>query len=207
MIVRKKKEFDITLCVPFIVNETPSYKFYKEKVEFITESLRKVAQNHLGKQFKINIYVNNHYRSIKKENMKKIDGYYCNVSGSALDYGEEGVVGRGNNRRGIIPSFRTYTMEAAWGKNPVYHVGKVLGVVVDTLAQNIAIKYDCQAQVIAMTRVADPLFTPHHLLVNISKKINSNSLKEIILTTLERRDWTKKIIDDEILLPKTNFIY
>jgi S-adenosylmethionine synthetase len=142
MIVRKNKKIDVTLCVPFIVKETPSYNFYKEKVDFITESLLNVAKKHLGNSYDIRIYVNNHYRSIKKENIKKIDGYYCNVSGSALDYGEEGVVGRGNNRRGIIPSFRPYTMEAVWGKNPVYHVGKVLGLVVDTLAKNIALRYN-----------------------------------------------------------------
>lgn len=207
MVTRKKKQIDVTLCVPFIVNETPNYNFYKEKVEFISESLLDIAKKHLGKHFKVKMYVNNHYRSIKKGNIKKIEGYYCNVSGSALDYGEEGVVGRGNNRRGIIPSFRTYTMEAAWGKNPAYHVGKVLGLVVDTLAKNIALQYNCQAQVIAITRIADPLFSPHNLLVSTSKKINSRSLKEIILATLEKRDWTKKIVYDEILIPKTNFTY
>jgi|SRR3989344_880374 len=207
MVVRKKKQFDITLCIPFIVNETQSYKFYKEKVGFITGLLTDIAQKHVSNKYRVNVYVNNHYRSIKKENIEKIDGYYCNVSGSALDYGEEGLVGRGNNRRGIIPSFRTHTMEAAWGKNPVYHVGKVLGLVVDTLAKSIATKYNCQAQIVAITRVADPLYKPYNLLVSTSKQISKNSLKEIILTTLSRRDWTKKIIFDEILIPKTNFIY
>jgi S-adenosylmethionine synthetase len=207
MIVRKNKKIDVTLCVPFIVKETPSYNFYKEKVDFITESLLNVAKKHLGNSYDIRIYVNNHYRSIKKENIKKIDGYYCNVSGSALDYGEEGVVGRGNNRRGIIPSFRPYTMEAVWGKNPVYHVGKVLGLVVDTLAKNIALRYNCHAEVIAITRVADPLFEPHNLLVRTSKKINSRLLKELILETLKKRDWTEKIIFNETFVPKTNYEY
>jgi len=169
MTVRRKNHFDITLCVPFIVNLTPNYDFYKEHVDSITKSLRQLAKSYLGKKYDVSVYVNNHYRSIKKENIKKIDGYYCNVTGSALDYGEEGVVGRGNNRRGIIPSFRTYTMEATWGKNPVYHVGKVLGLVVDTLATKIATQYNCHAQVVAITRIADPLYEPHNLLVSTSK--------------------------------------
>ena len=207
MSVRKGNNIDITLCVPFIVNLTPSYKFYKEHVDSITRSLYELARSFLGSKYDINIYVNNHYRSIKKENIKKIDGYYCNVTGSALDYGEEGVVGRGNNRRGIIPSFRTYTMEAAWGKNPVYHVGKVLGVVVDTLAKEIATKYNCHAQVVAITRIADPLYEPHNLLISTSKKVPEDEVKKLILSTLKKRDWTKKIIYDEILIPRTNCTY
>ena len=124
-----------------------------------------------------------------------------------MDYGEEGVVGRGNNRLGIIPSFRPYTMEAACGKNPVYHVGKVLGLVSDVLAKEIAKKCKCNVEVWIITRNADPLFEPNNIIINTSEKVDKQKIEGVVKSILSQRDWTDKIIREGVIIPKTGNMY
>lgn len=206
MVVRNKNIFNITMNIPFITTLTPTYSFYKEKVDNFQKKLKIISQRFLGRKSQVEFNLNTHYQIIKDENIKKVNGYYSGVTGSALDYGEEGVVGRGNNRKGIIPSFRTYTMEAACGKNPVYHVGKVLGLVVDTLAKEISEKFKCEAEVMIITKIADPLYTPNNLLVRTSKKVPFDLIDTTVKEILKRKDWTKRIIFEEVFVPKTNYI-
>lgn len=202
MIVRNKDTFDITLCIPFIASYIDSYKTYEKKLEHIKNDLINLVGKVLNKKQSFHIYLNTQDQKITDKSSVK--GLYFMVNGSALDYGEEGVVGRGNNRRGIIPCFRPYTMEAAWGKNPVYHVGKVHGVIVDALAREIAENFKCKAEVWIITRMGDDFYSPHNIIVNSSKKIAKDKLSILIKKVLSRRNWTRKIVFGEILLPKTN---
>lgn len=57
-----------------------------------------------------------------------IDGLYLTVLGTSADTGDSGQVGRGNNVVGVIPLNRPMSSEAAAGKNPVSHVGKIYNV-------------------------------------------------------------------------------
>ncbi len=59
---------------------------------------------------------------------------YVNLSGSALDYGEDGMVGRGNGRNGLIAPSHGSGNEVCFGKNPAYMVGKVAGWLADRAA-------------------------------------------------------------------------
>jgi len=54
-----------------------------------------------------------------------IGGLYLTVLGTSIDTGDSGQVGRGNNVIGVIPLNRPMSSEAAAGKNPVSHVGKI----------------------------------------------------------------------------------
>src|SRR2546425_745436 len=52
-------------------------------------------------------------------------GIYLTVLGTSADDGDGGQVGRGNRVNGVIPLNRPTCSEAAAGKNPVSHVGKI----------------------------------------------------------------------------------
>jgi len=54
-----------------------------------------------------------------------INGVYSTVLGTSAESGDSGQVGRGNRVNGIIPLNRPLCSEAAAGKNPVSHVGKI----------------------------------------------------------------------------------
>lgn len=62
---------------------------------------------------------------------------FLTVTGTSAEVGDEGEVGRGNRTSGLITPYRFMTMEAAAGKNPVSHVGKLYNLVADRIAKGI----------------------------------------------------------------------
>lgn len=61
-------------------------------------------------------------------------GVYLTVSGLSAEMGDDGQVGRGNRVSGLITPGRPMSIEAAAGKNPVAHVGKIYNVLAMRLA-------------------------------------------------------------------------
>ncbi|HME69079.1 MAG TPA: methionine adenosyltransferase [Myxococcota bacterium] len=59
---------------------------------------------------------------------------FLTVTGTSAEAGDDGEVGRGNRTNGLITPYRSMTMEAAAGKNPVSHVGKLYNLVADKIA-------------------------------------------------------------------------
>ncbi len=59
---------------------------------------------------------------------------YLTVSGTSAEAGDDGEVGRGNRVNRLITPCRPMTLEAAAGKNPVTHVGKLYNLAAHALA-------------------------------------------------------------------------
>jgi S-adenosylmethionine synthetase len=205
MVVRRDDKFDITLCVPFLSKYLESPNVYWGKLYDLEAKLKQKAGEILNGSAEIDLKVNPHDQRRKESTDAK--SFYFVASGGALDYGEEGVVGRGNNRLGVIPSFRPYTMEAACGKNPVYHVGKVLGLVADVLAKRIATECESNTEVWIVTRNADPLFEPNNVIVNTSGNIDQDKIKKVVKSVFSERDWTDQIVNKGAVIPKTGNLY
>jgi len=66
-----------------------------------------------------------------------IDGVYITVLGTSAEAGDSGQVGRGNRTNGVIPLNRPFCSEAAAGKNPVSHVGKIYNTLTHKIAGEI----------------------------------------------------------------------
>ena len=67
---------------------------------------------------------------------------YLTVTGTSAEAGDDGQVGRGNRVNGLISPYRPMTLEAAAGKNPVTHVGKLYNVVANLMAQALIEEID-----------------------------------------------------------------
>jgi len=63
-----------------------------------------------------------------------IGGVYLTVLGTSADGADSGQVGRGNRVNGVIPLNRPLCSEAAAGKNPVSHVGKIYNLLTHRIA-------------------------------------------------------------------------
>jgi S-adenosylmethionine synthetase len=59
---------------------------------------------------------------------------YLTVTGLSAEAGDDGQVGRGNRLNGLITPFRPMSLEAAAGKNPVTHVGKLYNLAANRIA-------------------------------------------------------------------------
>ena len=62
---------------------------------------------------------------------------YLTVTGTSAESGDDGEVGRGNRVNGLITPYRPMNMEAAAGKNPVTHVGKLYNILAQVIAVEI----------------------------------------------------------------------
>jgi S-adenosylmethionine synthetase len=60
--------------------------------------------------------------------------FYLTVTGTSAEAGDDGQVGRGNRVNGLITPLRPMSLEAAAGKNPVSHVGKIYNVLATRVA-------------------------------------------------------------------------
>jgi len=66
-----------------------------------------------------------------------LGGLYLTVLGTSADTGDSGQVGRGNNVVGVIPLNRPISAEAAAGKNPTSHVGKIYNLLSYKIANEV----------------------------------------------------------------------
>jgi S-adenosylmethionine synthetase len=61
---------------------------------------------------------------------------FLTVTGTSAEAGDDGEAGRGNRTSGLITPYRPMTLEAAAGKNPVTHVGKLYNLAATGIAAN-----------------------------------------------------------------------
>ena len=66
-----------------------------------------------------------------------VGGVYLTVLGTSAESGDSGQVGRGNRVNGVIPLNRPLCSEAAAGKNPVSHVGKIYNLLTHRIAERV----------------------------------------------------------------------
>ncbi|MHC4876401.1 MAG: methionine adenosyltransferase [Planctomycetota bacterium] len=64
-------------------------------------------------------------------------GIYLTVLGTSADGADGGQVGRGNRVNGLISLHRPMSLEAAAGKNPVSHVGKIYNALARRVAEAV----------------------------------------------------------------------
>jgi len=205
MAVRKYKNLVLIICIPFFAKKIQSHSIYEEKLKFIKEELLNYLKNKFGDSLNIELWLNTQDQKVKDKTTAK--GHYFVVTGSALDYGEEGVAGRGNRAWGFTSSTRPYSIESIHGKNPVYHVGKIYSYIANNIAKEIATQLECEATVIITTRNGDPLYSPYSIVVDTSKKRGRKEIQQIISKKLENRNWTREIIINEIFLPINDLNY
>ena len=87
---------------------------------------------------------------------------YLTVTGTSAEAGDDGEVGRGNRINGLITPYRPMSLEAAAGKNPVSHVGKIYNVLARDIAEAVVAKVPevAHAQCVMVSRIGSAVETP-----------------------------------------------
>jgi len=87
---------------------------------------------------------------------------YLTVTGLSAEAGDDGQVGRGNRVNGLITPYRPMSLEAAAGKNPVTHVGKLYNIVAHRLAQTLVAEIAGvrEARCLLVSRIGQPITQP-----------------------------------------------
>lgn len=98
------------------------------------------------------------------------EGMYLSLLGTSAEAGDSGEVGRGNRVCGVISLGRPASAEAAAGKNPVAHVGKIYTVLAQVLAERIHREVPGlrEATVWLTSEIGRPISSPRLAMVEVS---------------------------------------
>lgn len=128
---RKNDELYLTLGMAFVDRFVESEDDYFRKKGEILERLRTfVEENSDVKKFTLDL-------NTLDVRGRGVGGVYLTVLGTSADGADSGQVGRGNRPNGVIPLNRHVGSEAAAGKNPVSHVGKIYNLLTHRIANKI----------------------------------------------------------------------
>ena len=128
---RKNDELYLTVGMAFVDRFVEREDDYFRKKEEILERLRTFVEENSDIK-KITLDLNT-----LDVRGRGVGGVYLTVLGTSADGADSGQVGRGNRPNGVIPLNRHVGSEAAAGKNPVSHVGKIYNLLTHRIANKI----------------------------------------------------------------------
>jgi S-adenosylmethionine synthetase len=127
--VRQDERLAVTLAMPLLCGLVESERAYLERKAAI---LALVAQHFHLAPFEIDWRLNTLDRP-----GSDAAGAYLTLTGTSAEDADSGQVGRGNRANGLIAGTRPVSGEAAPGKNPVAHIGKIYSVLSHRMARLI----------------------------------------------------------------------
>lgn len=96
------------------------------------------------------------------------ESIYLTVTGTSAESGDDGQVGRGNRINGLIAPYQPMSLEAAAGKNPVSHVGKIYNYFAMNLSRAIVEQgFADAAQVFVVSQIGKPIDEPQLLQIRL----------------------------------------
>jgi len=129
--LRKGNDLHLTVSMAlvdrFVENER---NYFKKKAE-IHQEIEKFVKKTAGFE---RMVVNLNMLDVEG---RGIGGVYLTVLGTSADGADSGQVGRGNRVNGVISLNRPICSEAAAGKNPVSHVGKIYNLLTHRIAKQV----------------------------------------------------------------------
>jgi len=129
--LRKGGELDLIVSMAFVDRFIGSEQEYFDKKTKILEEV-KAFVDHKTDSNSVTVQLNTldvHGRGL--------DGVYLTVLGTSAEDGDSGQIGRGNRVNGLISLNRPQCSEAAAGKNPVSHVGKIYNLLTYKVANEV----------------------------------------------------------------------
>ena len=113
---------------------------------------------------------------------------FLTVTGTSAEAGDDGEVGRGNRASGLITPYRPMTMEAAAGKNPVSHVGKLYNLAAEAIASRVAsdVTGVLEANCVLVSRIGRPIDDPQMAHIRVAPGVNSSGIHPIVQAELRR---------------------
>lgn len=193
MASRVQDTLDIVACVPQIAKFVQSQEEYKRNLLSVREIAEKVLTQHApGLRSTITLNARDKFDS---------NELYLTATGSSIESGDEGVVGRGNRVNGLITPFRPMNVEGANGKNPVYHVGKVYNVAANRVAQKIFSETGLPSSVHLVSKTGGSLCHPWKTIIKVAGDCPASVILTIASEVLDTIPTiTSEIIKGEIQL-------
>ena len=123
--VRRGDRLHLTVACAFIGAHLADLADYAERRRDVAREVREAALEESGREVTVDL---------NAADDVSIGRVYLTVTGTSAEAGDDGEVGRGNRINGLITPYRPMSLEAAAGKNPASHVGKLYNVAAHRIA-------------------------------------------------------------------------
>lgn len=130
---RTGADLQLIIAMPLIDRFVPDMDSYFKQKKEILERMKEFALGMKHKSLK-NIYID---LNSLDDPSRGMDGIYLTVTGTSAEDADSGEVGRGNRANGVIALNRPMGAEAASGKNPTSHVGKIYSILTHRIANEV----------------------------------------------------------------------
>lgn len=198
---RNGDDVTLTCAIPFMAEKIKSREEYVE----VRAAVEKAIQEYADKLDDRNTVVN-----VNTADNVEADAVYLTLTGTSAEMGDDGSVGRGNRVTGVIAPFRSASLEAAAGKNPISHVGKLYNILALEAAKEICDVCDevGAVTVYILSQIGQPLDKPLVATASVDTRDGkplTDAGKAKIIETLDKHlaDMTglrEKLIKQEVTL-------
>ena len=184
--LRKNNDLHLTVSMAFVDRFVQSERGYFEKKAGILEEIDRFVKENTDFD-KVTVKLN----TLDVEG-RGIDGVYLTVLGTSADSADSGQVGRGNRVNGVMPLNRPVCSEAAAGKNPVSHVGKIYNLLTHRIAEQVYEQVPGVEEIYIwlLSQIGKPIDQPAIASAQVVMK-SGNSMENV------RRD-IKEVINSEL---------
>jgi S-adenosylmethionine synthetase len=190
------EKVNLTMAIPQISSYVQSMVEYKANVELLYSIITDFIANRWGRNIETSISINTRDKFVSNN----ID-VYLTYTGSSIEMGDEGFVGRGNRIGGLITPNRPYTMEGICGKNPVYHTGKMYSIASYEIAQQLKNKFNLDSNVFLIGQSGHSLARPWKTILQYNADIDKNIVEKIVYGVLDNFKYiTERIISRQYIL-------
>ncbi|BEP18262.1 methionine adenosyltransferase [Pyrofollis japonicus] len=199
--LRRGKKIELTIAAAIISSLVKDVDHYLSVKDSIREAVLDLASR-IAPDYDVNVYVNTADKPDKGI-------VYLTVTGTSAEHGDDGMTGRGNRAYGLITPLRPMSLEAAAGKNPVNHVGKIYNIMAMRAAKKIyeSVEGIREVYVKLLSQIGKPLNEP--LIANVKvltekpgELLPSNAIREIEAIVAEELDSfakiTKELVESKI---------
>lgn len=184
--LRRGDKLEVTVAAAVIAERVSGIQEYmeiKEKIKQKTENLVKKSSD-----LQPEIYVNT------ADNEDEGD-VYITETGTSAEMGDDGSVGRGNRVNGLITPHRSMSLEAASGKNPVSHVGKIYNLLANEIAEKVS-GGDNFTEVKMLSQIGVPLDEPQT--VEVQTSASEQKVRKVVTEKLSDLDITGRCMEEQV---------
>jgi S-adenosylmethionine synthetase len=151
--LRSGERLELTVACAFVGRHVRDLADYFAKKERLRSLAADAARNTLGGDIDV---------EVNTADGETADSVYLTVTGLSAEAGDDGQVGRGNRVNGLITPYRPMSLEAAAGKNPVSHTGKLYNLLGGRIAQTLVDELPGvdEAYCYLLSRIGSPVNDP-----------------------------------------------
>lgn len=158
--LREKDKIKLTVAVAMVdrfVNNIGEYDAVKTE---IADFLKDISSEYTSRDVEVFVNTADNYEN---------QSVYLTVTGTSAENGDDGNVGRGNRCNGLITPGRPMSMEAASGKNPINHVGKLYNILSNMIANRCYEEVEGIREVYVriLSQIGKPINDPRVLSIQI----------------------------------------